>query len=140
MIDYWFWACEDDEPARDKFIIELGQDSLWQRVRGEIRADERVSWMQINRTEKPVAIADLLHMMLVTVPSYHISHNKFVFEAAKIPVFAKFLRDAPADLGNYVSNTAFPNERIIPEPYSDAVMRKLGLIVNRTLGIDEDWF
>jgi C4-type Zn-finger protein len=56
-----------------------------------------------------------------------------MFEAAQIPVFAKFLRSSRScDLCNYVSNSV----RAAREN-----MRKLGRIVNDTLNIDdESWF
>jgi hypothetical protein len=62
-----------------------------------------------------------------------VSRNKFMFEAAQIPVFAKFLRSSRScDLCNYVSNSV----RAAREN-----MRKLGRIVNDTLNIDdESWF
>jgi hypothetical protein len=71
---------------------------------------------------------------------YQVNRNKFVFEAAKIPVFAKFLRNARADLCNYVSNSIYTDHATKPEPYSDQALRRLGGIVSRTLGCDEDWF
>ncbi len=96
--------------------------------------------MPIHKTNKGAQIEDILDMMLTVVPTYHVNLNRFVFEAAKIPVFAEFLHGARADLCNYVSNSAFPDHPTKPEPYSDKAMRRLGTIVSRTLGCDEGWF
>jgi hypothetical protein len=136
----WFWAAPANEPAGDRFIIANGQDELWRRVRTEIDPGEHCSWMPIQRMNKGSQLEDILDMMLTVVPTSGVNLNRFVFEAAKIPVFAKFLRHARYDLCNYVSNSGFPEHKAKPEPYSDANMRKLGSIVNRTLGSDEDWF
>ena len=54
-------------------------------------------------------------MMFTVVAVYAVNQNRFVFEAAKIPSFATFLRHARADLGNYVSNSAFPEHAVKPK-------------------------
>lgn len=136
--DDWFWAAPLDEPAGDRFIIENGQDALWRRVRTEISPTEVCMWSHIHRTNKGAQIEDILDMMLNVVPTLEVRLNTFLVEAAKIPVFAKFLRDGRHDLCNYVSNPCFPGRGA--EPYSDAEMRNLGTIVSRTLGCDENWF
>jgi hypothetical protein len=139
--DDWYWACrafgELSEP--DKFVIACGQKNLWARVRSEIRSDRRCAWMRVNRHEKEPTLEDILDMMLTVVPIYHINQNKFVFEAAKSPVFAKFLHSARSDLCNYVSNPVH-SDPIIAEPYSEAAMRHLGEIVSQTLNTDQNWF
>ena len=140
MTHNWHWASANDGPAGDRFIIEDGQDALWRRVRSEISEGERCAWMRIHRAGKAVGLGDILDMMLTVVPLYRVSQNRFVFEAAKIPVFAKFLRSAPADLCNYVSNSCYPDHEAKPEPYSDATMRQLGRVVSHTLGCEDDWF
>ena len=91
MIDDWFWAARSNEPAGIHFIIENGQDALWRRVR-IVSKDERCHWAPIHRMDKGAQLEDILDMMFTVVPTYHVNHNRFVFEAAKIPVFAKFLR------------------------------------------------
>jgi hypothetical protein len=138
--DDWYWAAPLGEPAGDRFIIENGQDALWRRVRSEIDRSERCAWNAIHRLNKGAQLEDILDMMLKVVPTYCVNMNKFAFEAAKIPIFAQFLRNARSDICNYVSNSCFPDHLSKPEPYSDQNMRRLGGIVSRTLGCDEDWF
>jgi hypothetical protein len=138
----WYWAAaRTGKPAGDHFIIENGKSALWSRVRSEIDQNEACFWMPVHRLNKGPQIEDILDMMLTVVPTYGVNLNRFVFEAAKIPVFARFLRGARSDLCNYVSNSLFPDHQPKPEPYSDANMRRLGAVVSRTLGCDdEDWF
>lgn len=138
--DDWYWAARRDGPAGDGFVIENGQEALWRRVRAEIDRNEQCLWMPIHRTNMGAQLEDILDMMITVVPTARVNLNRFVFEAAKIPVFAKFLRDARSGLCNYVSNSCFPDHQSKPEPYSDESMRRLGKIVNRTLGRDDDWF
>lgn len=140
MMDDWYWAARSGKPAGDHFIIENGQNALWPRVRREIDQDEHCAWMPVHRRNKGAQLEDILDMMLTVVPCYGVSLNRFVFETAKIPIFANFLRHARADLCNYVSNSCFPDHQSKPEPYSDANMCRLGTIVSRTLGCDENWF
>jgi hypothetical protein len=137
--DDWFWACGTDGPVGDRFIIENGQEALWRRVRIAIDRDEKCAWMPIYRFNQGASIEDILDMMLTVVPTYGVNLNRFVFEAAKIPMFATFLRNARADLCNYVSNPIH-KEPQVPEPYTNENMRRLGGIVSRTLRCDEDWF
>jgi hypothetical protein len=139
-IDDWYWAARSGELVGDHFIIENGQEALWRRVRSEIDRNEHCLWMPIHRTNKGAQLEDILDMMLTVVPTLQVNLNRFVFEAAKIPVFARFLRGARSDLCNYVSNSSFPDHAAKPERYSDENMRRLGSIVSRTLGCDEDWF
>lgn len=124
--DDWYWAARSGEPAGDHFIIENGQDALWRRVRSEIDRNEFCCWMPIHRTNKGAQLEDILDMMLTVVPTYCVNMNRFVFEAAKIPVFAKFLHEARSDICNYVANSAFTDYQSKPETYSDKNMRRLG--------------
>lgn len=96
--------------------------------------------MPIHKLNKGASIEDILDMMLTVVPTYAVNLNKFVFEAAKVPVFAKFLRNARSDLCNYVSNPVSFAHQSKAEPYSFKAMRKLGAVVSSTLGCQEDWF
>ena len=139
----WYWAAahsDDGQLAGDRFIIENGQDALWRRVRHEIDRDENVCWMPIHRMDKGAQLEDILDMLLTVVPTYGVNMNKFVHEAAKIPVFAEFLRNARSDLCNYVSNPILPEIEVKREPYSNKAMMKLGRIVSDTLGCDEGWY
>ena len=141
MKNDWFWAsASDDNPAGDRFVIENGQSNLWPRVRMEIDRGEHCSWGPVHRRDKGAHIEDILDMLLTVVPTYRINHNRFAFEAAKIPVFAKFLRYARADLCNYVSNSCHAKHELALEPYSDANMRRLGQITSEAIKIEPDWF
>lgn len=140
MESNWYWACPRSEPAGDNFIIENGQDALWSRVRAEIDMDEKCMWHKVHKNDQGEQLEDILDMMLTVVPHYRVNQNKFVFEAAKIPVFAKFLYNARADLCNYVSNSLYPEHKSLVETYSEDNMRQLGSIVSKTLGCDENWY
>jgi hypothetical protein len=139
-VQNWFWAARNTGPAGDAFIVENGKDALWARVRREISADENCSWNAVHPKEREPGLEDILNMMFTVVPTYRVNHNQFVFEMAKIPAFARFLRNAPNDLANYVSNSAFPEVLIPLEAYSPDATKKLGAIASSTLGIDDDWF
>src|SRR3569833_2247863 len=129
--DDWYWAAFRGEPAGDRFIIANGKESLNARIVGEVDPhDRQASWNNIQRDGKPVSLEDILDMMFTVVPVYRINHNRFVLEAAKIPVFAKFLRNARFDLGNYISNSAHPEVAIPLEPYDQAVADRLRGIVS----------
>lgn len=140
-INDWYWAADarHGEPSGDGFIIENGQDALWHRVRSEF-SQNNCFWMPIQRLYKDAQLGDILDMMLTVVPTYGVNKNRFVFEAAKIPVFARFLRHARSDICNYVSNPLFPCYQPKPEQYSDESKRRLGWIVSRTLQCDDEWF
>jgi hypothetical protein len=138
--DDWWWACDGSEPAADKFIIANGKKELCRRLREELGADEKYASASIQQEGKPLTIEDVLDLLLISVFNYRVNQNRFMFEAAKIPVFAKFLRNAKYGLGNYVSNDYFPNYRMAFEQYSCKRMRQLGYAVSRTLSCDPDWF
>ena len=137
-VDDWYWAADVRTiPVGDRFIIENGQEAFWRRVRREIEPNEHCNWSNIQRMNKGSQIEDILDMMIIVVPIYGVNHNRFMFEAAKIPVFAQYLYNGrSADLCNYVSNSLVKTA----EPYSDDSMRKLGRIVSSALGRDADWF
>ena len=135
----WYWAARRDGAAMDAFVIEDGQEALWRRVRSELDVDGKCAWNPVHQGSSEPTLSDILNMMFTVVPTYRVNHNRFVFEAAKIPVFAKFLYAAPSGLANYVSNTAFP-EALPLEAYSPEATRRLGEIVSETLGIEADWF
>lgn len=135
----WYWAARRSEVAGDRFVIANGKEALWPRVRAEIDDDEQCAWHAIHPGQTEPRIEDIVEMMFTVVPTYRVNHNRFVLEAAQIPVFARFLRNARLDLGNYVSNSAHPDELIPLEHYDANVVRRLSAIVSSTLGIDDDW-
>jgi len=136
----WYWACPRHEPAGDRFILANGQDEFWDRVRAEIDHDEECMWSPVHRGKEVPQLDDILDMMFTVVPTYGVNMNRFVFEAARIPVFARFLRNARHDLCNYVSNSLYPEHQPSSERYSNRHMEKLGRIVSATLGCRADWF
>jgi hypothetical protein len=140
MVADWYWAVRSHEPARDAFVIADGKQALWARVRREVSADERCAWDAVHPGKHEADLVDILRLLLTVVPTYRINHNRFVIEAAQIPAFARYLRNAPEGLANHVSNSLFRNAVIPLEPYSADVARRLGQTVSATLGIEPDWF
>ena len=135
----WFWAAGNDGPAGNRFVIANGKDSLWARVRAEVDRNERCAWMPIHPAHPEPRLDDILDMMFTVVPTYRVNHNRFVLEAAAIPVFAQFLHRARSDLVNYVSNSAHPDELLPVEPYDEKVVRRLSSVINHTLGVEDEW-
>lgn len=140
MTHNWFWAARRDGPAEDAFVIENGQDALWARVQSEIDPNEQVYWDALHRGSSEPNIGHVLQLLLTTVPTYRVNHNRFVFEAAKIPCFARFLREAPVNLSEFVANSVYPDALIPLEAYSANATARLGEIASETLHIDSDWF
>lgn len=136
----WYWAAASDEPAGDKFIIASGTDELWSRVRREINANEDCAWNALHRGHEKATTDDVLDLILTVILPYRVNQNRFVLEAAKIPVFARFLRSARSDLGNYVSNPIHPEPLLPVARYSRQTTQQLGEAVSNTLGIETDWF
>ncbi len=87
------------------------QNWFWACARAD-RPGQRLVW---NR--KPL---NMLNLGAQVVPSYLINQNAFVRGAAQIPVFSQFLRDAPSDLSNYVSNPVLRIQAVAKEPYNGA--------------------
>ena len=138
--DDWYWAAVRGEPAGDRFIIANGKAEMNRRIVAEVDpTDRQASWNAIQRQGRAVTIEDIFDMMFTVIPTYRVNHNRFVLEAAKIPVFAKFLRNARYDLVNYVSNSAHPDAAIPLEPFDQSVADRLSRVVSNTLGIEDDW-
>ena len=138
----WYWAAHVAPRSLSvgKFIIEKGQDALFRRCRVDMGTDDNIHWMMINSDNKEITISDILNLVLAVMITYQISQNAFMFEAAKIPVFAEFLKNGKVDICNYVSNSMFKDNNVVIEPYDHEAMIKLGKIVSETLGCDADWF
>lgn len=140
----WYWAAGDQTraPAGDKFVIANGKEELWRRVRAEIDRDERPGgWDAVHQGRSRATIEDALDLVLRVGPMYRVNKNRLVLEAARIPVFAAFLRkQAHAGIGDYVSNGIAPEVPMTAEPYSEEIRQNLGRRVSSTLGIEEDWF
>jgi len=94
--------------------------------------------MPIHPRSASPTLSDILDLAIQIVPIYGVEHNTFVFEAAQIPVFAEFLRNARADLCNYVWNPAYDDAR---GGYEAEAHMRLGRRINATLGLDDEaWF
>ncbi|MBB4003224.1 hypothetical protein [Aurantimonas endophytica] len=136
----WYWAARRDGPSGDAFVIAEGKEALWPRVRAEIDANEQCMWMPIHEGRAQPELSHILDLALTVVPTYRVNHNRFVFEAAKIPSFAHFLRESRREISEYVSNSAYADELVRLEPYTEEARKRLGDIVSETLGINDDWF
>lgn len=134
-IDRWYWAVGKGSAAGDRFVIAKGQRELWLRVKYEFGSPDNVAWMAVNARSNndPVELRDFLDMALRIVSMYGVNHNRFVFEAAQIPVFALFLRRAPFGLHDYVSNPAYSGPLKPAERYSDDKFRELEAAVASTV-------
>lgn len=139
-MDDWYWAVHNVEPARQKFIIENGKEALFARAYREFGTDRELAWLPMHRGSKRITTDHVFRLLLTVVPTYRVDHNRFMLEAAKIPIFAQFLRDSPSNLSDYVSNSIYGNALIPLEPYSSASTRRLGSVVSATLGIEDDWY
>ena len=93
--------------------------------------------MPIHRGHPKPNVEDILDMMFTVVPTYRVSHNRFVLEAARFPRSLSSKRRA--DLVNYVPNSAHPDELIPLEPYDEKVVQRLSAVVSHALGIEDDW-
>lgn len=135
----WYWAAGNDGPARDRFVIANGKTVLWARVRSEIDRKEDCAWMPVHSGHPQPRLEDILDMMFTVVPTFGVNRNRFVLEAAAIPVFARFLHDARYDLPNYVSNPGYADETIQVERYDENVVRRLSAVISGTLGVEDEW-
>ena len=86
---------------------------------------------------RTVDVAGILDLLLTVVLPYQVDHNRFMVEAAQIPSFAVFLREARADLCNYVSNPSHLGVAIAPAPYSAEAKEALRRRIDHTLSVGE---
>lgn len=134
----WCWAAKaDDDITGNRFLIARNEEDLWQRVRMELDPHENCHWEYISEGEP--TIEDMFNLYLVNATSYGVSHNRFMLEAAQVPVFAKFLRGSKFGLCNYVDNPSFFQPVPGRERYSPESMRTLESAISATLGIEAGW-
>lgn len=143
----WYWAAgntlsEDSmtlERAGGRFVIASGQRELWSRVRREIDAGERCSWNAFGPKDGKATLADCMRVFLHGREMYGADYNRTTIELAQVPAWAQFIKDAPSDLCNWISNpvtfTPLPRDR-----YDRDVEAKLGRQIAATLSLDEDWW
>jgi hypothetical protein len=142
----WYWgikhtnADNELELAGDRFIIvNGGQDEFWRRVRAELCPREDVAWMPLHPGKSEPTLKNFLDLLVYTIPKYGVNHNKFMEQAAQVPVFAEFIKNGP-DICNAVANPCHREATAPVEPYSDKKRRELAAIVAGTLGLEDDWF
>jgi hypothetical protein len=133
MKDEFYWACSlDNKPAKNRFVIANGQHELWPRVYVEITQDDRCAWNRVHPADRKPQIEDIMNLLICEVPTYQINQNKFLLEAAKIPVFAEYLHQS-ANLNYIISNPLFASQPIIQEAYDAEVSLKLAHIIEETI-------
>lgn len=133
MKQEFYWACSlDNKPAKNRFVIANGQGELWRRIYVEITQDDRCAWNRVHPADRNPQIEDIMDLLICQVPTYQINQNKFLLEAAKIPVFAEYLNQS-ANLNYLISNPLFASEPIIQEAYDAEVSRTLAQIVEVTI-------
>lgn len=143
----WYWAAGDGRadndlepaPAGDRFVIASGQRELWSRVRREVNPQERCAWHGFGSKDGKVTLAECMRIFIHGREMYGANYNRVTLELAQIPVWAKFIKDAPSDLCNWVSNpvTTTPLPRAA---YDRDVEAALGRQIAATLGIDDQWW
>ena len=137
MEDSFYWACAKSGPAGNRFIVERGKDELWVRVKNEFPEGANCYWDNVATSAIDTQLEDVVCLQLWAVPTYQINQNRFVLEAAKIPVYAQFLKGC-GNLSRFVSNPINGQHPIIQEPYDAKTYLKLVRLVNETLGIEND--
>ncbi|MGI3902264.1 MAG: hypothetical protein ACRYGP_29965 [Janthinobacterium lividum] len=141
----WYWAAgssRGSSPVRlagDRFVIASGQRLLWDRVRGEVDAEEQCAWMAFGPKDGVATLAHCFRLFLTAREVYGANLNRVVLELAQVPAFAQFVRERPERLGETVSNplSLDPPSR---EPYDYAIERQLGNVVGQTLGLPDEWW
>jgi hypothetical protein len=133
MADHFLWACpRDGQPAGERFVIANGKDKLWNRFRSEIGHYDNHFWHYINPGRGPIELSHIFTLLLNQVPTFQINQNKFLLEAAQIPVFAEYIYNHgnPTQL---VSNPTFEEYPIYQQPYNENIAIQLARRVERTL-------
>lgn len=137
----WYWgvANQTDGSAKERFVIASGQQELWRRVRVEVDSDENCAWHGFGPENGNATLADCFEVFIRGREVYGAHYNRVSLELAQVPAFARFIKDRPSDLCNWVSNpiSISPLER---HRYSDDAMAKLGGRIASTLGLGEDWW
>ena len=129
----------EQRPAGDRFVVAQGEEPFWSRVRAEVEPGEHCACMPFGPAEAEPTLADCFRVLLTGREVYGASYNRVVIELAQVPAFARFVREAPADLCNSVSNP-IGHDPLPREPYSGDAERALGQAVARTLGLVDRWW
>jgi hypothetical protein len=142
----WYWAAaetrsdgEMEDRAGDRFVIACGQRELWSRVRREIDRGERCAWNGFGPDDGKATLADCMYVFLQSREMYGANYNRLTLEMAQIPAFARFVKDAPSDLCNWVSNPTAVTP-IPREGYDRDIHAELGRRIAVTLDLPEDWW
>jgi hypothetical protein len=143
----WYWAADSGrgldlekfERADDRFVVACGQRELWSRVRREVDPEGNCGWAKIGQASGKPKLADCMRVFLMAREVYGVSFNRLMLEFARIPSFAKFVKDDPADLGNSISNPM--GKGPLPRPsYDSNVETVLGRRIAATLDLEDDWW
>lgn len=140
----WYWAAWTGDVgemahAGDKFVIASGQRELWSRVRREIAADRHCHWHKFGPVDGKASLADCARIMLQAREVYGANYNRVTIELAQVPAWAKFIKEAPSDLCNWVANPMVV-EPLPRERYSVEAETRLGNQIAETLRLEEDWW
>jgi hypothetical protein len=93
-----------------------------------------------NKESHPIhPIQELPGSALRAREMYGANYNRVVLELAKVPAFAKLIRNDTCDLGNWISNPVASAPLLRPS-YDPAIERQLGNIIAQTLDLEEDWW
>lgn len=140
MTDDFYWACSrDSRPAGHRFLIANGKDILRRRVYSEIDKKEICFSHRIHQGNGTVELSDIISLLICQVPTYQINHNKFLLEAAQIPIFAEYLY-THGQLASLISNPVFDEFPIHQEPYDEKAAHRLAKRVELTLNKEFDDF
>ncbi|MDI3567554.1 hypothetical protein [Bradyrhizobium sp. Arg816] len=143
----WYWAADSGrgldidafERADDRFVIAIGQRELWARVHREVNPRGDCAWSSFGAADGKATLADCMRVFLQAREIYGVSLNRLVLEFARVPVFAKFIKDSPSALGSSISNPV--GKGPLPRPaYDGNVERQVGQRIADTLGLEEDWW
>lgn len=140
----WYWAAGDGdgpspEDAGDRFVIASGQRLLWRRVRGEVDKSGEAAWNSFGPDDGKATLADCMRVFIQAREMYGVNYNRLTIELAQVPAWAKFIKEAPSDLCNWVSNPITKAD--LPRPsYDPKIETQLGRQIAATLNLDEDWW
>lgn len=140
----WYWAAGDGEgdeteDAGDRVVIASGQRLLWRRVKNEVDKNGLAAWHDFGPPDGKATLADCMRVFLQCREIYGANYNRLTIELAQVPAWARFIKEAPSSLGNWISNPI--TKAPLPRPgYDAAIEEQLGRQIAATLDLDEDWW
>jgi hypothetical protein len=141
----WYWAAADSmsegrpDQASDRFVVASGQRELWARVRLEVDPAAQCSWQSFGPKDGQATLADCMTIFIMAREMYGAAYNRLTLELAQIEAFARFIKEGPLDLCNWVSNPTShtPLPRV---GYDSRAEQRLGRRIAGTLGLEDDWW